>query len=149
MSLSVAAYVKGEGIPQDFEKAGKWTRLSAEQGHAPAEFNLGISSIRGEGIPKDPQAGIKWCRKAADQSYAPAMFNLGYFHAEDLGTSRDDVAASMWFELATKSMNSECIPAASARGQLATRMNADQIRGPGASRTIGGKPGEGRSPGRP
>ena len=34
-------YAKGEGVSQDYKEAVKWFRMSAEQGHAAAQSNLG------------------------------------------------------------------------------------------------------------
>ena len=33
---------KGQGVPQDYKEAVKWYRLSAEQGDAQAQYNLGV-----------------------------------------------------------------------------------------------------------
>ena len=35
-------YAKGDGVPQDYKEAVKWFRLSAEQGNAKAQSNLGV-----------------------------------------------------------------------------------------------------------
>ena len=35
-------YAKGLGVPQDYKEAVKWYRLSAEQGVAQAQYNLGV-----------------------------------------------------------------------------------------------------------
>jgi len=35
-------YSKGQGVPQDYKEAVKWYRLSAEQGVAQAQYNLGV-----------------------------------------------------------------------------------------------------------
>jgi len=38
-------YDNGEGVPQDYKEAVRWYRLSAEQGHAGAQSNLGLMHI--------------------------------------------------------------------------------------------------------
>ncbi|MCX6631984.1 MAG: tetratricopeptide repeat protein, partial [Candidatus Solibacter sp.] len=35
-------YSQGQGVPQDFTKAVRWWRKAADQGHADAQFNLGV-----------------------------------------------------------------------------------------------------------
>ena len=35
-------YASGEGVPENDTEAVKWYRLAAEQGHAVAQFHLGI-----------------------------------------------------------------------------------------------------------
>ena len=35
-------YHQGVGVPQDYQEAVKWFRLSAEQGFAQAQYNLAV-----------------------------------------------------------------------------------------------------------
>jgi TPR repeat protein len=35
-------FAAGKGVPQDDKQAVKWYRLAAEQGHANAQYNLGL-----------------------------------------------------------------------------------------------------------
>ena len=42
-------YVQGRGVPKDVMKAFKLFRLAAEQGHATAQYNLGVMYEKGEG----------------------------------------------------------------------------------------------------
>ena len=43
------------------------TKIEAEKGNAPAQFNLGLMYDNGRGVPKDEAEAVKWYRKAADQ----------------------------------------------------------------------------------
>ena len=61
-------HVKGEGVPQDYEKAEKWWRLSAEQGNVNAQFNLDLllkktskSFVRPDDFQKGQDAYIRDC----------------------------------------------------------------------------------------
>ena len=38
------------GVSEDDAEAVRWYRLAAEQGHASAQFNLGVMYARGEGV---------------------------------------------------------------------------------------------------
>ncbi|MCX8500810.1 MAG: hypothetical protein ORO03_03835 [Alphaproteobacteria bacterium] len=38
-------------MPQDYAQAVSWYRKAAEQGHANAQFNLGIMYGKGQGVP--------------------------------------------------------------------------------------------------
>ena len=61
-------YYNGEGgLPQDKKEAARLYRLSAEQGNAYAQCNLGFMYERGEGVPKDLNEARKWYQKAAAQ----------------------------------------------------------------------------------
>ena len=53
-------YRKGEGVPQDYVQAAKWTRLAADQGDAQAQYNLGVMNDNGQGVPQDDNHAIKW-----------------------------------------------------------------------------------------
>lgn len=48
----------------------KWYRKAAEQGHAAAQFYLGVMCREGEGVPKDDAEAVKSFLKAADKGFA-------------------------------------------------------------------------------
>ena len=73
-------YDNGEGVPQDYKEAVKWYRLAAEQGHAKAQYNLGLMYDNGEGVPQDYKEAVKWYRLAAEQGVASAQTNLGFMY---------------------------------------------------------------------
>ena len=54
----------------DFKEAVKWYRLSAEQGHSSAQYNLGVMSGRGQGVPQDLKEEVRWYRLSAEQGHA-------------------------------------------------------------------------------
>jgi hypothetical protein len=55
-------YAYGKGVDKDPIAAIKWYRLSAEQGYADAQYNLGVSSIDGLGVPQDYKEAFKLLR---------------------------------------------------------------------------------------
>jgi len=40
-------HLGGKGVPQDSAEAGKWFLAAAQQGYAPAQFNLGVFYAKG------------------------------------------------------------------------------------------------------
>ena len=52
----------------------KWYRMSADQGDAQAQFNLGLMYANGTGVTQDYKEAVKWCRMAAEQGHAKAQF---------------------------------------------------------------------------
>ena len=48
----------------------KWFRLSAEQGNADAQGNLGLIYVTGQGVTQDFKEAAKWYRLAAVQGNA-------------------------------------------------------------------------------
>ena len=53
-------------------EAVKWWRSAAEQGHARAQFNLGIMYDNGRGVPGEDAEAMMWWRSAAEQDYPKA-----------------------------------------------------------------------------
>ena len=53
-------YAIGLGVPQDEAEAVRWYRLSADQGNATAQNNLGVSYSNGEGVLKDSVLAHMW-----------------------------------------------------------------------------------------
>ena len=74
----------------------------ADQGHAKAQFNLGVMYRNGQGVPQDNAAAARWYRKAADQGNARARTNLGFMYGKGHGVTQDYVQAYMWYILAAQ-----------------------------------------------
>ena len=62
---------------KDYKEAVRLYRLSAEQGDAKAQFNLGNRYYNGQGVPQDYKEAVKWYRLSAEQGVAQAQYNLG------------------------------------------------------------------------
>jgi len=98
----VAAYQR-----QDYKEAAKWYRLSAEQGTAEAQFNLGLIYANGRGVPQDHKEAVKWFRLSGEQGFAEAQFNLGLMYAKGRGVPQDHKEAVKWYRLSTKQGTAE------------------------------------------
>ena len=81
----------------------KWYTKAAEQGHAYAQYHLGIAYNEGKGVPQDYKQAVKWYKKAAEQGQTSAQFNLGAMYANGHGVPQDNVYAHMWFNLVAAS----------------------------------------------
>ena len=77
-------YDYGQGVAQDYKEALKWYRLSAEQGDALAQFNLGWMYYEGQGVPQDNKEAVKWWRLSAEQRNERAQVNLVLMHDDSL-----------------------------------------------------------------
>ena len=73
---------------------------AADQGHANAQYNLGVMFRHGRGVAQDYSAAMKWWRMAADQEYANAQVNLGNMYNKGQGVAQDYSAAMKWFRMA-------------------------------------------------
>ena len=90
-----AAYDAG-----DYATALREWRPLAEQGHANAQYNLGLMYRDGEGAPQDNAEAMKWFRLAANHGEASAQLNLGVMYATGKGVPQNLVLAYHWFNLA-------------------------------------------------
>ncbi len=61
---------------QDYLKAKAWYEKAAAQGHAIAQYNLGITFSNGLGVPQDYTKAREWYEKAAAQGHEMAISNL-------------------------------------------------------------------------
>ena len=84
----------------DFQTALKEWKPLADQGHAGAQYNLGLMYASGEGVPEDDAEAVRWFRLAADQGHADAQNNLGVMYDNGEGVPEDDAEAAGWYRLA-------------------------------------------------
>ena len=74
-------YADGRGVTQDDAEAVAWYRKAAAQGHAAAQFFLGVMYADGHGVPQDDAEAVAWYRKVAAQGDADVQFILGMMYA--------------------------------------------------------------------
>ena len=77
-------------------------QLWAEQGHATAQFLLGVMYDNGRGVAEDDREAVRWYRKAAEQGHATAQSLLGVMYANGEGVPEDDREAVRWFRKAAE-----------------------------------------------
>lgn len=96
----VEAYQRGNDVTALHEF---WTL--AHQGHAGAQFNLGVLYARGRGVAQDFRQAARWYRLAAEHGHALAQCNLGVLYEEGIGVLPNDEEASRWYRLAAEQGN--------------------------------------------
>src|SRR5262249_3104368 len=69
-----------------------------EQGHAAAQYNMGILYARGDGVGQDMAEAAQWFRRAADGGHPDAQYTLGMTYAT--GPRRNIVEALSWWRKA-------------------------------------------------
>jgi len=57
------------GISQSDTKAYEWFKKAADQGYAPAEYEVGMSLTKGRGVAMNPGLGRAWIQKANVKGY--------------------------------------------------------------------------------
>lgn len=73
-------YYRGEGLPQDYEKAALWYRRAAERGDVDAQLNLGLMLAQGLGVTQSFFEAFQWFELAVinapnSEFYDKAVFN--------------------------------------------------------------------------
>ena len=68
-------FFNGQGVPQDYKEAVKWWKLSAEQGDADAQFNLGGMYGKGQGVPQDYASAHMWFNLSGSNGHKDAVTN--------------------------------------------------------------------------
>jgi TPR repeat protein len=102
LRTKLGALSDGDPFDDEEEEAGAVDkyRLDAAQGHADAQFNLGLCYRRGEGVEKNDAEAVRWFRLAAEQCSALAQCNLGFSYYLGEGVEKSEVEAFRWFGLA-------------------------------------------------
>jgi hypothetical protein len=93
-------YYRGQGVPQDYAAAARWSRKAADQGDAKAQYSLAYMYHQGQGVPLDYAEAVRWTRKAADQGLAAAQYGLGNCYREGQGVQMDHAEAVRWYSKA-------------------------------------------------
>ena len=83
-------YKNGRGVVQDDGEAVRLFRLSAEQGNANGQNNLGVMYKNGRGVVQDDGEAVRLFRLSAEQGNAAGQHNLGVMYKNGRGVVQDD-----------------------------------------------------------
>jgi len=99
-------YFKGTGgLEANINEAIRYFTLSAEQGHAIAQFILGTLYLFGNGVSLNFTESFKYFRSSADQGNDLALIYLGYSYRYGYGVPQDDAEAFKYYKLAADKRN--------------------------------------------
>ena len=84
----------------NYSEAFKFCSVAAEQGHAEAQFNLGVMYDNGQGVKQDYFKAVEWYQKAAEQGIAQAQYSLGIMYYDGKGVRQNYTKAKEYFGLA-------------------------------------------------
>ena len=66
--------ISGKGVPLDLTEGARWLRMSADNGFAHAQYNLGVRLKHGEvGLEQDSAEAFTWFRRSARQGHMKAQ----------------------------------------------------------------------------
>jgi len=89
----------------DYATALREWRPLAEQGHAAAQYSVGLLYANGQGVPKDDVQARQWYEKSATQGRADAQVNLGILYDYGRGVPQDFKKAVYWYRLSAHQGN--------------------------------------------
>ena len=102
-----SCYDLGMHVKPDGKESIRWITKAANQGYAPAEYELGRIYLYGRGIPADYGQALIWERKAAEQGDARAQRDLAFMYERGVGVAADPAQAAEWNRKAAMQGNAE------------------------------------------
>jgi SEL1 protein len=91
-------FLRGEGMPQNFDIAKTWFKRGIEHGDALSQYSMGLMYLNGLGVPADAVRAADLFAAAADQDLAVAQVRMGALFLD-----QGDVAIAIkYFELAAR-----------------------------------------------
>lgn len=81
----------------NYDKALEKLKPLAENGHAAAQYNLGVMYEWGNGVERNNSEALKWYKSSAEHFHKDAQNNLGALYSKGEGTQQDFVEALKWF----------------------------------------------------
>jgi TPR repeat protein len=66
-------YLKGQGVEQNYEEAGKWFRKAAENRLPQGQYRLAELYTEGEGVPRDYEFAYIWYSVGAAHKHKPSL----------------------------------------------------------------------------
>jgi uncharacterized protein len=102
-----SCYDVGMHVKADGKESIRWFTKAANQGYAPAEYELGRIYLYGRGIPIDYAQALIWERKAAEQGDPRAQRDLAFMYERGFGVEPDPAKAAEWNRKAAMQGNAE------------------------------------------
>jgi hypothetical protein len=91
------------GGPADVKDAANWLLKAAQQGHAQAQYQIGVMYRTGSGVEQDTEQSLYWITKAKDNGLTRAQADLARYYEEGRGLVRNErLAAKIYAQAAEK-----------------------------------------------
>jgi hypothetical protein len=87
---------QGRHVPVNGQESLRLLTEAANQGYAPAEYELGRIYLYGRGIPADYDKALVWEKKAADKGDVRAQRDLALMYERGFGVTADAAQAAEW-----------------------------------------------------
>ncbi len=102
-----SCYDLGMHVKPNGKESIRLLTAAANQGYAPAEYELGRIYLYGRGIPIDYAQALLWERKAAEQGDPRAQRDLAFMYERGFGVAADPAQAAEWNRKAAMQGNAE------------------------------------------
>jgi SEL1 protein len=99
-------YLRGDGLPQNFERAKVWLERGIQLKDAQSQYGLGLMLLNGLGGKENVKRASELFQLAAAADFAPAQVEIGRLYL-DQGDPEDVQVANNFFELAARYGNIE------------------------------------------
>ena len=129
--FDIGAHYRFKG---DFSSAARWWKLSADNGYALAQEQLGVLYREGIGVPQDFKVAAKLIEQAAQQGFFPAQMEIGEIYEKAQGVAQDFIRAYFWFNIACATAPSGIRQAERQSSSRSNRSAHEQRPGPEAER---------------
>ena len=120
-SRSATPWDKAYSVDQG--EAMRLFKAAADQGHADAQYDLGVMYELGQAAEPDLPSAAHYYQLAAEQGVVKAQYRIGVLLSKGLGVQADRVSAYKWLMLSQDSVPS----AAKALNDLRPSMSAGEI----------------------
>jgi TPR repeat protein len=91
-----SCYDLGLHVAPDGKQSIHWLTEAANQGYAPAQYELGRIYLYGRGVPADYGKALLWEQNAAEQGDARAQRDLAFMYERGFGVAMDPARAVEW-----------------------------------------------------
>ena len=112
------------GLMEDATKKYAEYLEQAQQGHADAQYQLGISYSQGKGVSIDKAEALGWFLKAAEQGHSDALFKLAKIYELGSDIEQNFVLAQTFYNLSEVAGNKN---ASTSKEMLRKKLTKDQL----------------------
>lgn len=84
-------------VKREYDIAADFFRRVALQGHADAQYRMGMCYLSNRGVNQNYKEAAHWFKEAASQQHIEAMFKLGICYSRGTGVIKSKREAFQWF----------------------------------------------------
>lgn len=102
------AFLKGNGVPKNNERAIAWLNVASENGHGSASYQLGRLYEQDKSVVTDHSKAIEYYVTAVQQKQFDACVQLGRAYQSGRGVEQSSQTALAWLHIGAESGQIDC-----------------------------------------